>query len=182
MRTARQRHLGSIGTIYARHGPKLERVTVIDASNAGAAIWRIKLAPWQRAVGIYYGHCRASIEGSQVGEFGAVGGSRISDGGVVNRLAIAHADRVARVALARLTPLTRKQRPSRPIPVSAIVDAVCWQSESITDVSRRYRWPDSANTRHRIREALLTGLEAVDDAWQRAGVRFPSGLGQIEVG
>jgi len=180
--------LKPIGAIYQRKGGKLERITVLDAENAGTVIWRINLETFHRAVGLYYGHCCARIEGSQVGEFGAVSASRgkQSDGGAVNRVAVAHTVRLARSSLVGLSPvkLRRKGRIGRPrpIPIIDIVDGVCWHDVPLAYIARRHGWPRSSSTKRRMRDALIAGLEAVDEVWQDAGVRLPRDMAEIEAG
>ena len=180
--------LADIGALYQRRGTKLERITVLDASNSGTAIWRINLDPGLRAIGIYYGHCRASVEGSQVGEFGVVGAARgrISDGGAVNRVAVAHTDRVARTALVSLAPIKVRHRERigrpRPIAILTLVDAVCWLDMPLVTVARQHGWRVGSRQRSRLRDALIGGLEEIEQAWSDAGIRIPGNLADIEAG
>jgi len=177
--------LVDIGALYQRRGNKLERITVLDASNSGTAIWRINLDPGLRAIGIYYGHCRDSVEGSQVGEFGVVGATRgrISDGGAVNRVAVAYTDRVARTALASLAPIKVRHRERigrpRPIAILTLVDAVCWLDTPLVMVARQHGWRVGSRQRSRLRDALIRGLEEIEKAWSDAGIRIPGNIADI---
>jgi hypothetical protein len=192
------------GEVFSRLiGGKRERETARGEVTAVSTLLspKLKLTPYQRAVGQCYGAYAETVTIAGSSEFlrEHVDGGSAGAGGVTERqIEMLRMVSSARKAVQRLAAFKYPVGPARgdkrvgrhaPIPAIEIMDSVCIFAWTLTALAVSHEWIVERNGQmvvpDRQRKALAANLaevlDAVADAWDARGFRVPAHFGQIEV-
>ena len=200
-----RRHFQSGTVLYERKGTpsgrnRSERVTYLDRASDARQLMshRLVINDGLRSVGNLYG---GSVQMASLGvgtSFASesVDGGRHATGGVT--LHMIEAQEIARIAQTRLAtlPMIRHAQRSREeagphkiITPRELVDAVCVEGMDIKELAFRSGWWVNRNNKtilpkqqsQKLKAALISALEEIDDALAEKGIDARRILGVVEV-